>query len=95
MTQLKIGPGQEIANRALGEQVRTRLGEAYKSTAFMHHEPALFDRAIEPGLVLRGRAPQFTQEWPVDLLDQDAAVEVGLDRVGELDDFAGGDVRIS
>ena len=28
---------------------------------------------------------------PVDLLDQDAVVEVRLDRIGELDDLAGGD----
>ena len=60
----------------------------------MQHQPALFDRAVEAGLVFRRRAPQFIQERAVDLLDQNAVVEVRLDRVGEIDDLKGGDFGI-
>ena len=60
----------------------------------MQHQPALFDRAVEAGLVFRRRAPQFIQERAVDLLDQNAVVEVRLDRVGEIDDLRGGDFGI-
>lgn len=43
----------------------------------------------------RGRpAPRFIQERAVDLLDQNAVVEVTLDRVGEIDDLKGGDFGI-
>ncbi len=48
----------------------------------------------EAGPVLRGRAFELEQEWPVDLLDIDSAVLDGLERVGELEQFAGGDFRV-
>jgi hypothetical protein len=52
------------------------LGETYKRTAL--GEPALLDRAFEAGGVFGWRAPQLEQESAVQLLDQDAVVEVRL-----------------
>ena len=45
----------------------------------MQHQPALGDRMVEPGLVLRGRALELEQKRPVDLLNIDPAVLDGLD----------------
>ena len=42
----------------------------------------------------RWRALQLKQERPVDLLDMDAAVLYGIDRIGKLDDFARGSVWV-
>jgi hypothetical protein len=36
-----------------------------------------------PGLVFGGRALQLIDEWPVNLLDRDAAALHGLDGIGE------------
>jgi hypothetical protein len=43
----------------LRKQVRAGFSEAYESTALMEIDPAVGDGAIEPGLVLRGRALQL------------------------------------
>jgi hypothetical protein len=51
----------------------------------VQHQPALGDRAIEAGFVLRGRALELVQKRPVDLLDIDPAILYGLEGVGELD----------
>jgi hypothetical protein len=58
------------------------------------HQPAVGDGTIEASLVFGRRALQLIQEWPVDLLDMDAAVLQGFDSVGQLNELARGDFRI-
>ena len=61
----------------------------------VQYQPTLGDRIIQAGLVLRRRALQLEQVWPVDLLDIDAALLDRLERIGELQQLAGGDFGIS
>ena len=56
----------------------------------MEPQPSAFDRELEACTVFRRRAAQVVQEWPVDLLDVDAAILHGLDGVGELRSAASG-----
>ena len=60
------------------------------SSALVKHQPSLFDRLIQTGLVLVRRAFLAVQEWPVDQLDVDPTVLHCLDAVGDLKDLAGG-----
>jgi hypothetical protein len=57
-------------------------------------QPSAFDRELEACTVFRRRAAQVVQEWPVDLLDVDAAILHGLDGAGDLHQLAGGGFRI-
>ena len=59
----------------------------------MFPQPATLDRARKGGAVLRRQAA-LGQEGRIDLLDMDAAVLDGLDRVGDLDQPACGGFRI-
>jgi len=54
-------------------------------------QPAALDRQLQAGAVLGRRAPLPVQERLVDLLDVDAAVLDGLNRLGDLKNFEGGD----
>jgi len=63
----------------LGEEIRAGLGEAEVSSALVHHESAFLDRAIEAGFVFGRRAFQLEQKRPVDTLDQETAIHVGLE----------------
>ena len=58
-------------------------------------QPALGNRAGEPGAVLLRRAAFLEQELAVDCLDEDAAVLHRLGRVADLKQLAGGLFRIS
>jgi len=58
-------------------------------------QPAFGDGIVQRGPILCGRAAFLEQERPVDLLDVDATVLQRLDRVGDLQEFAGGDGGIS
>jgi len=49
---------------------------------------------IEGCLVFPRRALQFVEEWPVDALDQEAAVLIRLEAVGDLNNLASGWVGI-
>ena len=60
----------------------------------MHHNPAAFDRALHSGRILIGRALDLEQERAVYLLNVNAAVLNGLDAVGDLDQLAGGRLRV-
>ena len=60
----------------------------------MQPQPAQQDRALQRRAVLIRRAASL-EERAVDQLDIDAAVMDRLDRVGDLDQLAGGDVGIS
>jgi hypothetical protein len=56
-------------------------------------EPSQFDRARQRGAELP-RCCACVEKWTVHQLDIDAAVLRWLDCVGDLDQFAGGDVGI-
>jgi hypothetical protein len=55
----------------------------------MHFQPTALDREFEAGAVFSRRRLEFEQHRPVEQLDMDAAVLHGLDRIGDLDQFAG------
>jgi hypothetical protein len=74
------------------EQLRARLGELHVGPGLVLPQPALQDRIVEPGTILRWRAA-FAQERFVDLLDVDATVLDGLDGTGDLQEAAGGRSR--
>jgi hypothetical protein len=57
----------------------------------VHPEPAAFNGQLDPGAVLPRHAALLVQERLVDLLDVDAAVLDGLNRLGDLKNFEGGD----
>jgi hypothetical protein len=78
------------ANRALGEQIRARLGELHEGAALVQLEPTLLDRAVETSLVLRWSALKLKQKRAVDFFDVDPAILDRLKGVGELDELAGG-----
>ena len=60
----------------------------------MQPQPAFGDRADESGVELIRRAASI-EERSVDQLDIDAAVLNRLDPIGDLDELAGGGVRIN
>jgi hypothetical protein len=59
--------GGDLRSRALRDTV---LGWPDNGAALVRDRPALRDRAIEVGLILRRRALQFEHKWPADLLIQ-------------------------
>ena len=59
----------------------------------MPPQPALGDRAGQSGAVLVRRGASF-EERAVDQLDIDATILNRLDTVGDLDQLAGGDIRV-
>jgi hypothetical protein len=67
--------------------------ELHIGAAFVFPQPAPLDRARKGGAVLRRQAA-LGQKGRIDLLDMDAAVLDGLDRVGGLDQPACGGFRI-
>jgi hypothetical protein len=71
-----------------GEQVCAGLGEAYKRTALVQFQPTALDRAIKPSLVFCRRRLVLVQRRPVEPLDQNAAVYIGLMSVGDLEELA-------
>jgi hypothetical protein len=73
----------------LGEQVRARLGKPDVGSRAVQRQPATVDRQLERGAVFVGTALKLKQKRPVDLLDIDATVLNGIDRVGDLDQLAG------
>src|SRR5471030_1225781 len=60
----------------------------------MQDEPAARYCQLETSLVFGRRSLVFTQKRPVDQLDEDAAVLCRLNRIGDLDQLAGGLFRI-
>src|SRR6476620_1547453 len=88
-------PVRQGAERVLCEQVGAGLGELHVGTGLLLPQPAFGDGIVQRGTVVLGRAAFLEQERPVDLLDVDAAVLHRLDRVGDLQQLAGGDGRIS
>jgi hypothetical protein len=52
-----------------GEQGGTRFGEPHIGAALVQPEPAFGDGAIEPGLVLGGRALQLIDPNPATFLN--------------------------
>jgi hypothetical protein len=57
-------------------------------------QPTLCDRPIEAGYVFGRRALVLAEKRPVDQFDVDATVLHRLDRIGDLDQLAGGLFRI-
>jgi hypothetical protein len=57
-------------------------------------QPAAFNRQFEPGQVLGGTGLQFEQQLLVDQLDINAVVLHRLDRISDLDQLAGGLLRV-
>ena len=78
-----------LNQRAVG----ARLRDLHVCAVLVHPEPAAFNGQLDPGAVLRRRAALLVQERLVDLLDVNAAVLDGLNRLGDLKDFEGGDRR--
>jgi len=73
-----------------GEQLRAGLGEPHVSAAFMHDQPAALDRELEAGAIFRGRRLMLEQHRAIEQLDMDATILHGFDRIGDLDQLAGG-----
>src|SRR3954469_20672347 len=72
----------------LREQLRTGRCELNGGAALVQPKPASRDRKIKPGLVFGRRAPPVVEEWPVDLLNVDAAVLNGFHAVRYLKQLA-------
>ena len=72
------------------EDILAALREAYEGTALVELQPAALDRSIEPSFAFRWRSLVLVQHRPVEPLDQNAAVHIGLVSIGELDDLARG-----
>src|SRR6476469_7533531 len=66
------------------EQVCPGLREADKGAAFVHRQPTVRNGAVDSGSIFGRRSAKLVQEWPVDLLDVDAAILNRLDRTGDL-----------
>ena len=58
-------------------------------------EPTAINRQIEAGFVFGRRAFVFGQKRPVDQLDKDATFLHRLDRIGDLDQLAGGGLGLA
>ncbi len=57
-------------------------------------QPSFGNGAFNSGSIFRRRPAKLVQEWPVDLFDADAAIMHRFDRMGDLYQLAGRDVRI-
>ena len=75
-----------------GEQFGTARRELHIGPGLVQPQPAQLDCECERGAELVWRAA-FLEEGAVDPLDVNAAVLDRLDRVGDLDQLAGGVVR--
>jgi hypothetical protein len=86
----KIVVRRAVFSGGLCEQLRAGLGEFHVGAGFMQDEPAARNRRIEAGFVFGRTALEIEQKWPVDQFDKDAAFLRRLDRIGDLDQLAGG-----
>src|SRR5262249_52469261 len=78
---------------ASGEQRRTSLSESHVGAALVPRKPAFGERTVKTGPVL-ARTTTGLEERRVDQLNVDAAVLHRLDGTGDLDQLAGGGIRI-
>ena len=84
---------RSLISFSTSEQFGARLRDLHVCAVLVHPEPAAFNGQPDPGAVLRRRAALLEQQRLVDLLDVNAAVLDGLNRLGDLKDFEGGDRR--
>jgi hypothetical protein len=91
----------ETANRVIGARFltgRQRILPGRQQLdvgpALVQLEPTLFDSAPDAGAELCAASPERVEERIVDLFDVDAAVLDRLDARSQLDELAGGGVRI-
>jgi hypothetical protein len=77
-----------------GKQVRAGLGELHINPGLVLPQPTLGDREGEAGAIFGWGAAFLEQERPIDLLDMDAAILDSLDSVRDLEQLAGGLIRI-
>jgi hypothetical protein len=83
---LKAGAGDSFLS---GEQIRAGLRELHMDPGSMLPEPSFGNRQIESRDIFI-RASSSLEERSVDLLYMKPAILHGLDRVGDLDQLAGG-----
>ena len=76
------------------KQLRAHRREFHIGAGPIQRQPAAIDRQIKVGLVLGRAGLVLIQKRRVDQLDVDTAVLNGLDRIGDLDQLAGGLLRI-